>query len=208
MSDILVTALTTQELYHHGIEGMHWGERRYQNYDGSLTEEGHKRYGVKAAKKNIRQLEENLAYAQYNKKRAEKDLDKITGRGTIFSKNPTELSDRGKRMYDKQLFVYMNALTDLSSKMDDYVNAVNEAKSEYGNKKIKDIKYDKNGNIKASLKGENALKAAGITTFLLASVPIGVVMEAYPEAKKSSNYKKLKKQYQTMYDDAGDLWQG
>jgi hypothetical protein len=32
------------ELYHHGILGMHWGIRRYQNKDGSLTAAGRKRY--------------------------------------------------------------------------------------------------------------------------------------------------------------------
>lgn len=34
------------ELYHFGIPKMRWGERRYQNYDGSLTPEGRERYGV------------------------------------------------------------------------------------------------------------------------------------------------------------------
>ena len=33
------------ELNHHGILGMKWGVRRYQNKDGSLTAEGLKRYG-------------------------------------------------------------------------------------------------------------------------------------------------------------------
>ena len=33
------------ELYHHGIQGQKWGIRRYQNPDGTLTEEGKKRYG-------------------------------------------------------------------------------------------------------------------------------------------------------------------
>lgn len=32
------------ELYHHGTKGMKWGIRRYQNADGSLTNEGRLRY--------------------------------------------------------------------------------------------------------------------------------------------------------------------
>jgi hypothetical protein len=34
-------------LEHHGILGMKWGIRRYQNKDGSLTAEGKKRYSIK-----------------------------------------------------------------------------------------------------------------------------------------------------------------
>ena len=32
-------------LYHHGVKGMKWGVRRYQNADGTLTDAGKKRIG-------------------------------------------------------------------------------------------------------------------------------------------------------------------
>lgn len=34
------------DLMHHGIKGQHWGVRRYQNEDGTLTSAGARRYGT------------------------------------------------------------------------------------------------------------------------------------------------------------------
>lgn len=45
------------ELYHHGILGMHWGIRRYQNKDGSLTAAGKKRYKTALSAQVDRNLE-------------------------------------------------------------------------------------------------------------------------------------------------------
>lgn len=40
------------ELYHHGIKGMKWGRRRFQNEDGSLTKAGQRRYNKLERKVN------------------------------------------------------------------------------------------------------------------------------------------------------------
>ena len=41
------------ELEHHGIRGMHWGVRRYENADGSLTEKGKKKVSAEYKKQSI-----------------------------------------------------------------------------------------------------------------------------------------------------------
>ena len=43
---------------HHGIKGMKWGIRRFQNEDGSLTPDGKKRYSYKDAYKIAREQSE------------------------------------------------------------------------------------------------------------------------------------------------------
>lgn len=43
---VLEGDLTGTYLCHHGIKGQKWGVRRYQNPDGTLTEEGKKRYNL------------------------------------------------------------------------------------------------------------------------------------------------------------------
>lgn len=60
------------ELYlvHHGIKGQKWGIRRFENPDGTLTEEGKRRYG---SPENFRNSAEYKKYqAQQNSGRVEK----------------------------------------------------------------------------------------------------------------------------------------
>lgn len=59
----------TYELYHHGIKGMKWGVRRYQNLDGTLTSAGKKRY-VNIDVITSKKTGEKLYMAEQRSKRA------------------------------------------------------------------------------------------------------------------------------------------
>lgn len=58
------------ELCHHGIRGMRWGIRRYQNKDGSLTPRGKKRYDAEL--KKVRAEEKVLKNRQATRAKIEK----------------------------------------------------------------------------------------------------------------------------------------
>lgn len=59
------------ELYHDGTKGMRWGIRRYQNKDGSLTEEGKLRYRRLSEKNEIKKIK-----AETKRIKAEERRDK------------------------------------------------------------------------------------------------------------------------------------
>lgn len=61
------------ELYHHGVKGMKWGVRRYQNADGSYTNAGRTRYSRKEAKQEARR-QKYLAKTQRGISRNEKRI--------------------------------------------------------------------------------------------------------------------------------------
>lgn len=75
------TKIVQEEDYleHHGIKGQKWGIRRYQNADGSLTEEGRRRYDIKEAKIKAK-ADRAVARAQVKSAKLNAKTEKITAK--------------------------------------------------------------------------------------------------------------------------------
>lgn len=76
------------ELYHHGIKGMKWGHRRYQNSDGSLTNAGRRRYN-------------DMKYSGYH---AKNPLIVFDNSNNIMVKTVKEIKDDLTAKGNKELF--------------------------------------------------------------------------------------------------------
>lgn len=73
-------------LAHHGIKGQRWGVRRYQNSDGSYTDEGKRRYGSKIAlspKKRYANLTDEEISNRIKRRQNEMKLEELEMQSSI-----------------------------------------------------------------------------------------------------------------------------
>lgn len=89
------------ELYHYGIRGMHWGVRRFQNYDNSLTPEGREHYGVGPARIKADQ-DLFKAHKKYEKVQNEYDAQEHRTQSAFNNINKAKAQYANQRVkYDK-----------------------------------------------------------------------------------------------------------
>lgn len=106
-------------LSHHGITGQKWGQRRFQNEDGSLTPEGRIRYGLKPEYANLSDKEMNDAMSrkryqnQYvdlmtaKSRKKKSDMDSLISEIGKFTNTGIDVVDKiglqGFKDYNKQM---------------------------------------------------------------------------------------------------------
>lgn len=106
------------ELYHYGRKGMKWGQRLYQNEDGSLTALGRSRYRREQAKIEKR----DIKWARKNSNKIIRKLQKQ--------------SSRELNAYSKELMRLPNAVNKNGKLSASTVNAYNRRMAELMNKNV------------------------------------------------------------------------
>lgn len=188
---------------HHGVKGMHWGVRRYQNPDGSLTDAGRRRM-EKSDRRKVRDARfESKAIDRERKtterllKKAEKKYNKIKD-STKDTKHNRKIEDKynvakklDEKVAKKQSEQYKKAI----SLTDDYVK-------QYGDKKIKDLRLDKNGRIDdhetRKVVGQILLGAAITPISILSPALHGIVWANTMKTAQNAGNKAFREDYMSV----------
>ena len=156
-------------LEHHGIPGMKWGVRRYQNEDGSLTDKGKKRYaGQKAFELN--KADQERAVAAFNaentkkfvewKKKAINDLSSKKAKAEAI-RDDANSSARKKARQEKRI-------TKLDKRQARINDALNRDLStiDQNNKRVKEMEKTIDKTIKELSKQKYSIESVDINRYV------------------------------------------
>lgn len=87
---------TEADLMHHGVKGMRWGVRRFEDANGGLTARGMKRYYRKNTVRGLNRLDRDIARTKYKAAVNNMKLQKATAKGN--EKKIQKYSDRQKQL--------------------------------------------------------------------------------------------------------------
>ena len=142
--------LHSSELYHHGILGMKWGVRRYQNKDGSLTAAGRKRYAKEEYKNNKKIAKEKYRAAKESADR-QYESDTVEKRQALDQEKErfAEKNAETNRHYERKIRAQENIRNKAKEEMDfwedpdSYFYQENQEKYINANTKISELKANK-----------------------------------------------------------------
>ena len=147
---------------HHGIKGQKWGVRRYQNPDGSLTEEGKQRYlNPDGSLSDKAPLKIKSAYNRYITQKTQEEAKSgvLYEDDHVYDKNKQAEklnSAKEKHMYDVN---FVDAIQNAENLSDDEINKEYEAYLKNPYKYTQTLEIDGSGKIKNSLSGNKTSKA-------------------------------------------------
>ena len=145
-------------LQHHGIKGQKWGIRRYQNPDGTLTEEGKQRYLnpdgtlTRQARKELKPDQQLRIRQEFYKKQSDEGTGEYADNAIYDEAKQKEKLDHAKqnKMYD---LTFVETIQNAENLTDDDVNREYEAYLKNPRKYMQEFSVDGNGKITNSRSG-------------------------------------------------------